>query len=163
MLRMMFASRRRVLSTQAAENSQEEAQSSDEESEALADLASDLGDELEPWAEFIQRVTHHIDNLLDRTCLEDWVVLHRRRKWNFLHKTVTVGDDRWSKRLLTLQPFGIRLVGRPRTRWSDCIEQLAGGGWLSAAENSTLWAFSVVAYECRAGMCETFGRKQRRV
>ena len=110
----------------------------------------------------MQRVTHRIDELLDRTCLEDWVVLHRHRKLNFLHRTATTDDNRWSKRVLAWQPHGVRAAGHPCTRGSDCIEQLAGGGWLSFAEDAKLWSLSVEAYACRAGMCETFGRKRRR-
>ena len=125
------------------------------------DSTSDV--ELEPWPEFIQRVTHHIEDLLDSICLEDWVVLHRRRKWNFLHRVASARDDRWSKLLLAWKPQGVRSAGRPCTRWSDCIEQLAGGGWLSLAEDANLWALSVDTYACRAGMSETFGRKCRRV
>ena len=163
MLRMMLGSRRRVRDTLPAEGSQEESQSSDEDTEALSHLSSDIDDGLEPWPDFIQRVTHQIEDLLEDTCLEDWVVLHRRRKWNFLHRTATAADERWSKRMLAWQPHGIRLVGRPCTRWSDCIEQLAGGGWLTLAEDANLWPLSVEAYAYRAGMCETFGRKSRRL
>ena len=161
MLRMMFASRRRIVDSHTATNPDGEDSASEEEIEAPPDVCSDAEDELEPWPEFIQRVTHHVEELLERTCMEDWVVLHRRRKWQFLHRTATVEDDRWSKRLLAWQPFGVRAVGRPCTRWSDCIEQIAGGGWLTQAEDAELWPLSVEAYSYRAGMCETFGRKQR--
>ena len=165
MLRMMFASRRRIVDTKPAVDSQEEDPSSDEDTKAPSDLASDRenDDKLEPWSEFIQRITHHIGELMDRTCLEDWVVLHWRRKWTFLHRTATTDDDRWSKRVLAWKPSGTRSVGHPCTRWSDCIEQLAGEGWLSLAEDANLWPLSVEAYARKAGMCETFGRKLRRL
>ena len=32
-----------------------------------------------------------------------------------------------------------RSRGRPRTRWSDQIENFAGGGWKTIAEDSVLW------------------------
>ena len=163
MLRMMFASQRRIVGTKSADDPQEDAQSSDEDAETLSDASFDAGVELEPWPEFMHRVTHHIEDLLERTRLEDWIVLHRRRKWHFLQRIVTTEDDRWSKRVLAWQPNGTRAVGRPCVRWSDCIEQLAGGDWLSLAEDTHLWPLSVEAYACRAGMCETFGSKHRTV
>ena len=158
MLRMMFAPRRRVVSAPSSGES-----SAEDDAESLPDLVANRDIELEPWPAFIQRVTHHIDELLDKISMEDWVVVHRRRKWRFLHKIATAGDKRWSKSLLAWMPYGFRRVGRPKTRWADCIEQLAGGDWLSLAEDANLWALSEEAYACRAGMSETVGRKQRRL
>ena len=77
MLRMMFAPRRRVIDT-PEELSQSEEDSGDDSCNEEA--GEDEEDTLEPWAEFIQRVTHNIEAQLENVSSEDWVTTHRKAK-----------------------------------------------------------------------------------
>ena len=48
-----------------------------------------------------------------------------------------IADNRWSTRLLDWRPHfrchPYRLVGRPLTRWQDCLVKMAGGDWQEVA------------------------------
>ena len=51
-------------------------------------------------------------------------------------------DGRWSRQILDWEP-GVKFnrdPGRPRTRWTDSIEQYAGGDWKTVAQDEDLWA-----------------------
>ncbi len=131
MLRMMFGAKRRVLSAGASESEDE---SEGEDEEVL----------LEPWSEFISRVTHHIDDKMHAYKMEDWVARHRRHKWRFAGHTAQCSDGRWSKKLLSWRPLiaGGHRVGRPNTRWADCIVAVAGEDWAHHALDKILWSLS---------------------
>jgi len=137
MLRMMFGARRRRLEQPQEED--ETTQSDTSCSDAGSDDAPDQN--LEPWPDFIQRVTADIEERLEAIRLEDWVITHRRRKWIFAGRTARCADGRWSKKLLNWQPqfcFG-RRAGHPCRRWDDDIQALAGGNWCQHALDESLW------------------------
>ena len=89
--------------------------------------------ELEPWPGFVQRITHHI--------------ALRHDLYGRLGCRAQRGSDAFCAKLGQLKItdcLGVFWPGCPvvfvgsegqelgtRTTWADCIEQLAGGGWLT--------------------------------
>ena len=130
MLRMMIGTSRR----RAAANHLE-----DEANKSLGEGSVDTEPGLEPWVDWIQRTTHKAEQLAKEACLDDWVAIHRKRKWQFARKTATKADDRWSKRLLSWKPSGRRNPGRPLKRWLDDIVAVAGEEWSEHAADESLW------------------------
>eukprot|EP00973_Karenia_brevis_P046884 6505391-Karenia_brevis.AAC.1 len=63
---------------------------------------------LEPWEVFVSRVTHHIERILKDMRLDDWVLQHMKRKFNFAAKLARCEDHRWSHRILAWRPQGTR-------------------------------------------------------
>ena len=99
------------------------------------------GTELEPWQDWIQRATRYIETQTKAYGLEDWVTLHKRRKWRFAGLTASRMDERWTKTILSWHPpreHG-RHVGHPVTRWDDGIIAIAGGNWTDVAADCTMW------------------------
>ena len=85
---------------------------------------------LEPWVDWIRRSTHEAEEKLKKLKLEDWVTLHRRRKWRWAQKVATNTEDSWNMLALTWDPGHHmratayqRRVGRPNARWADDIRQ----------------------------------------
>ena len=83
---------------------------------------------LEPWVDWIRRSTHEAERRMKELKLEDWVSLHRRRKWRWARKVATSQGSNWSVRALTWEPGHrmptanyTRRVGRPKLRWADDI------------------------------------------
>ena len=137
--------------------------SSDEEHDP-ADAQTEEEEDLEPWSDFLQRVTHHIDHVLERYHLEDWIHKHRRMKWRFAEKTVQSQDQRWNTKLVNWRPFFCfgRDRGHPKKRWSDELEAVAGGDWMTHACNFRLWAALEDSYVNRDDLGEDLGSKARR-
>lgn len=145
MLRMMIRTSRR----RAAANHLE-----DEANKSLGEGSVDTEPGLEPWVDWIWRATHKAEQLVNEVCLDDWVVIHRKRKWQFARKTATKADDRWSKRLLSRKPSGSRNPGRPVKRWSDDIIALAGEMWSEHAAAESLWGILEYAFVNRDNVSE---------
>ena len=97
----------------------------------------------ESWVEFVKRSTHKAEDIM-RACglQEDWVTMHRRRKFRFAGRTARVSDERWTQKLLHWKPaHGIgRAVGHPVKRWADDIEKYCGGNWAELAGDENLWS-----------------------
>ena len=122
MLRLMFVKRRM------------------QQQEPSADL-SDGSSVLEPWVDYVRRATHLAEGIMNKFGSECWAPLQRRRKWRFAGRVARNPDKRWTKRLLYWKPTlgGGRSVGRPVTRWTDDLEQYAGGKWMDHAMDPRLW------------------------
>ena len=98
------------------------------------------GVEGETWVEYVQRATHKVEDVMTRFGSQDWIALHRTKKWRFAGHTARIDDNRWTHRLLRWCPVdGIRLPGRPRKRWSDDLAYFAGGDWFEIAQDQTHW------------------------
>ena len=96
---------------------------------------------LEGWVDFVQSSAHRVDVIASHHGMEDWVVTHRRRKWRFAGSLARQTDGRWSRQAIGWRPnmgHG-RSQGRPRTRWSDQLEQFAGGEWFQLAMDEEQW------------------------
>ena len=96
--------------------------------------------DLEPWTLWIKRVTYMVENIARGLKADDWVVLHRQRKWRFAGRTARQDDSRRSNRLLSWCPHGYRLPGRPKLRWADGIEKFAGADRATLAKDQKLWS-----------------------
>ena len=100
-----------------------------------------VGDSSEEWPDFMKRAAAVITETGREYGLVGWVTTHRRRKWQLAGKLARATDDRWSHHILKWQPqhgHG-RSVGRPRTRWTDPLEALAGGDWMTLARDVSQW------------------------
>ena len=80
---------------------------------------------LEPWVDWIKRVTHEAEAKLESLEIESWVNTCRRRKWQWAATLTQMDTSRWAKRAATWDPEWCkeakRPVGRPKKRWSDDI------------------------------------------
>ena len=123
MLRMILRVPRRVIH---AHTDTESSGTSDESQDAIEDSTENL----EPWVDWIKRSTHEAERRMKELKLEDWVSLHRRRKWKWARRVAISELPNWSRRALTWEP-GHRIpgssynrrVGRPKLRWTDDIRR----------------------------------------
>ena len=118
-------------------------------------LAPEQDDSLEPWVEFMKRVTREIEEQMDNFKSEDWVRLQRRRKFTWAGHVARRCDDRWSTTLLSWQPEGGRRQGgkgrcrrqaRPSRRWEEALCEFFRGhdfdedvGWKLLAHSREDW------------------------
>ena len=81
-------------------------------------------DELEPWHEWMQRVTQNASEKMNRAKVEDWGVAVRRPIGQLAGHISRRHDGRWSTQMLSWQPVGHGMgVGQPAKRWQDDIQK----------------------------------------
>ena len=83
-------------------------------------------DMMEPWGDWIKRVTSQAEKQLERLNIETWVQTARKHKWSFVTKVTHMNHDRWTKKAAFGDPTitttrAIRNEGHPRKRWLDDI------------------------------------------
>ena len=96
------------------------------------DLAGEQNEEenvLEPWVDWIRRVTHTAEANLQRLKIMTWVEQARKRKWRFAAQLFSgSGDQKWSNLVLhwdpqvhsdAVRPNARRKPTRPNLRWTD--------------------------------------------
>ena len=123
MLRMILKVPRRII--QACPDTQSDG-TSDEDQDVIEESAENL----EPWVDWIKRSTYEAERRMKELKLEDWVSLHRRRKWKWARRVAISELPNWGRRALTWEP-GHRIpssrysrrVGRPKLRWADDIRK----------------------------------------
>ena len=100
MLRSMLGQgRRRVTHANRAE------QDSGSEHEPELDTQEDVYEELEPWTDWIKRVTQSAEESLERLKIRTWVEQARRRKWRWASKLYCgMEPDRWTNMVLEWNP-----------------------------------------------------------
>ena len=81
-------------------------------------------DALEPWHEWVQRVTRFAEGAMKAAGVLDWVVAVRQQIWRLAGHIARREDGRWSRALLDWMPGEKRDVGRPLKRWEQDIESL---------------------------------------
>ena len=91
MLRMVLCSRRRLVridddSATLSEKSELSSGNEDEDSQY----------ELEPWQDFLTRVTRIAEEHAAAEGLSDWLQTWRRRQWRWARKVVTDDSTKWS-------------------------------------------------------------------
>ena len=59
---------------------------------------------LEPWADWVRRVTHQIENQMKRLQIKSWVCQARARKWKYAGRVASHASDRWTHRLFHCDP-----------------------------------------------------------
>ena len=146
MLRSIFQCPRRRSTTKEQSDSTSSTSGSVEVSDILG------VEEVETWAEWIQRATHEIETYLQDHAIEDWVTTQRRRKHRWSGHVARRDDNRWSSVLLQWQPTRGQKHGepghgqrqsRPCSRWTDNFDEyyegLGPGGWQLLATNREEW------------------------
>ena len=158
MLRMILGVPRRVMHV-CPDDGSDVTSNADEETHVESAAES-----LEPWVDWIRRSTHEAEKRMKELKLEDWVTLHRRRKWRWARKVAASPIPSWSKHALTWEPGHriqsanyTRRVGRPKLRWTDDIRvhifrkvynatvppslhaRLDNGTWMHHAQDRDLW------------------------
>ena len=106
------------------------------------------GEEIEPWHEWVQRVTRLALKEMKREQVEDWVDAARDRQFKLAGHISRRNDNRWSTVALNWAPSdGGRKVGHPLKRWEDDINQCLialglikkAGEWRIFAEDRETW------------------------
>ena len=141
MLRSIYQKGRRRLHVPCSSNDSED-----------LEVATEIdGEELEPWHEWVQRVTREIELDTRRLNIEDWVTAQRRKHYRWAGHIARRDDQRWTTLILDWEPEGGRLQGgagkgriqaRPRRRWEDGLMQYYaqfGITWREVAWNRDEW------------------------
>lgn len=136
MLRMILGRGRRRVETQIHddETSGEDVHSSAAEEEMPETQESVDEQEIEPFIDWIRRVTHEAESRLEGLKIKTWVETARVRKWRWAAKVLCTQDEnRWSRIAYEWDPRVHRDAGRrtarrkaagPRKRWSDDIAKI---------------------------------------
>ena len=97
--------------------------------------------ESEDWVDYLRRANSRIQKLSTELGAKEWVETQRCYKWRFAGELARQTDSRWSQLVLDWKPhWGQgRSRGHPTTRWSDQIEQFAGGDWMAIAADPDQW------------------------
>ena len=136
MLRLILGRGRRRVQAQSHddESSGGDVQSNLSEKDAPESQdGEDEQNELEPWVEWIRRVTHDAEATLQKLNIKTWVEQARTRKWRWaanLH--CTRDDDRWARIAFhwdprvhydAPKPSARRRAAGPRKRWYDEVQK----------------------------------------
>ena len=99
----------------------------DESTEAASTASSQSAEALEPYVEWIQRVTAEAESAMRIAGVPDWVEECSRRKWRWCGLVYRRHDGRWTRQVLNWTPTGgARLRGHPFLRWSEDLDEFAG-------------------------------------
>ena len=134
MLRMVLGTRRRL--TRVVE----EGGSSLTSASACSDDEEEAKYELEPWSDFLRRVTHLAEDRAKAEGLQEWLATWRQRQWRWARKAVTTNRRKWSSVAMQWSPplhasqSASRNQARPKKRWIDDIQ-----GYLSELGISQPW------------------------
>ena len=87
------------------------------------------------------------DEIRRRTKVVDIAQRISKLKWQWAGHIARRTDGRWGRKVLEWRPhIGKRSVGRPATRWTDDLIQVAGRRWMQAASNRYFWKSMEEAY-----------------
>ena len=115
-------------------------------------------DDLEPWLDWIKRVTHSAESSLETLKIKTWVEQARRRKWKWAAKLLSEpGERRWSQIILDWspqihfdapKPSARRKPGRQNMRWADELKNYVknhtpGKQWNEVCSDPVFW----ISYE----------------
>jgi hypothetical protein len=101
----------------------------------------------ETWVEWVQRATRFVETTMRTAGVEPWIVAQRRKKGMWAGHIARMSDGRWTSQALAWEPaHGVRTVGRPMLRWTDCFDQFfkrqwgsEPGSWESFAQSRSDW------------------------
>ena len=104
-------------------------QDSDVSFEEEVDEEIDATEIEEDWIEYIKRSTKEAEEHLKKQKILCWIEIHRRQKWRMARRIITLPEKRWNRRVFNWHP-GLdtsirarRLVGRPKRRWEDDLNE----------------------------------------
>ena len=131
MLRMVLGQgRRRTQRTVLAAADHDNAES--EETEDDNPPEDDSRDHLEPWVEWIKRVTNNVEESLKRLNIRTWVEQAKKRKWKFAAELFSgKGERKWTHMAIewdpqihrdASRPLARRKPTRPNLRWADELQ-----------------------------------------
>ena len=133
MLRAVLGQGRRR--TQTAPETPDDRDATDSEDPLDAPPEEDRRDELEPWLDWIKRVTHNVENNLQRLGIKTWVEQARKRKWKWAAELYSgLGERKWSHVALEWNPqvhcdaprsTARRKPTRPNARWTDELRKFS--------------------------------------
>ena len=98
---------------------------------------------LEPWVDWIRRVTHRVEEQARKLNIQNWTTRARAAKWKWARQIASHGPDRWTRKLLFWEPefffdgtrgLTHRRQGRPSLRWIDEIRN-----FVQHKDNTTQW------------------------
>lgn len=93
------------------------------------------------------RDRHRNTSIRQRTKIIDAARQACQLKWRWAGHAARCSDGRWTERIIHWYPRGAdRPRGRPRRRWRDDIEEVAGSTWTRSAADRTLWRQMEEAY-----------------
>ncbi len=125
-----------------------------------AEANEEIESELEPWSDWIQRVTHKIEDQARSLNILTWVVKARALKWKLAQRVANHSTDRWTSKILNWDPNihfdgwrckAQRRESRPRLRWADDLTKYAQikcgtNDWQALSQNSADWASEQEGY-----------------
>jgi hypothetical protein len=112
-------------------------------------VEDDAKEVLEPWVDWIRRVTHDVLGIADGLNLPEWAEEQRRRKWRWAGHTARRTDGRWTEKIIYWLPIGRRVRGHTKTRWEDEVVAFAAklmesetvrGEWTAIANDRLTWS-----------------------
>ena len=96
--------------------------------------AIDTTEKEEDWIEYIERSTKEAEEYIKKMKLPCGIVIHRRLKWRMAKRIVSLPEERWTRTNFDWH-LGLdnkiktrRLVGRPKRRWEDDINEFMKPG-----------------------------------
>jgi hypothetical protein len=159
MLRMILGSpRRRIVRHDG------DAGDRDSEDDGGTSCETDVGDDLEPWQDWLARTTRAAEAQLQKYKLETWATAWRRRVWRWAARIATYHHDRWAWKAARWEPELSPLAKgrqphRQRKRWSDDIVKFLVSkdipacttSWIQHATDEVLWKSLEEEFCCRNG------------
>ena len=140
MLRMVLGHGRRRIQTNTAEPIEPDSSGEDVQSNTSNTVKpeneppEDPRDELEPWVEWLRRVTNYVEERLEQQGMRSWTEEARLRKWKWARDLYTTENvERWSFKALHWnpqvhydrpKPTARRRPTRPNLRWRDDIVKM---------------------------------------
>lgn len=80
------------------------------------------------------------EDIRKKTQLIDAAQHAQKLKWRWAGHVARMTDERWTKRVTEWSgPSGTRSKGRPKDRWIDEIQKIAGKDWMMKAKNRKKW------------------------
>ena len=107
--------------------------------------STDSSQSVEPWHEWVVRVTREVEELQRECGIENWVTQQKRRMWRWAGHVARRTDNRWSQVILRWKPEethrnASRRCGRPSKRWEDVLRSFwSDADWMTAAEDRETW------------------------
>jgi hypothetical protein len=154
MLRAILGQGRRRMERTTGNTSAQENGDSEEDGDHETPEEDD-GDLLEPWVEWIRRVTHNVENNLKRLNIKTWMEQARKRKWRFAAELYSGrGEQKWTHLARQwnpqlhydgTRPTAHRNPTRPNLRWTDELHNFVRDNvrpeqvWSEVCSNPEFW------------------------
>jgi len=153
MLRMIFGAGRMRQPSHPQPMQEPDNTSSDSEACSANHTGGQAMEDLEPWDQWIKRVTHKIEELAVKANVQSWVSRTRLAKWRLASRIINQSPERWSFQVLCWSPElafdgntsrAHRRQARPKVRWCDdlqkCVQRCdLSTSWEIMAQDADTW------------------------